>query len=58
MKQDRMSGLAMLNLHRDYEFNIDEVINRLARKHPRQMKLIDILNDDPIHSLPSNRLNY
>ena len=58
MKHDRMSSLAALNVHRDYEFDIDEVVDSFAREHPRRMKLIDILNDDPIHSLPSNRLNY
>ena len=51
MKQDRTNGLAMLHVH--YKFNIDEIIDRFAKEYPRRMKLIDILNEDPIDSLPS-----
>ena len=53
-----MNGLAMLDVHLDNEFNADKIIKRFAREYPRRMKLIDILNDYPIDSLPSNESNF
>jgi hypothetical protein len=32
MGQERLSGLALLNIHRHIDVNIDEVINRFANK--------------------------
>ena len=47
MSQDRFTSLALLHIRREYEHNLDAIINRFAARHPRRMKLIDILNDDP-----------
>ena len=47
MSQDRFTSLALLHIRREYEHNLDVIINRFAARHPRRMKLIDILNDDP-----------
>lgn len=47
MAENRLNGLAMLHIHREITLNIDKVIERFARKHPKRMKLVDILNSDP-----------
>ena len=46
MGQGRLNGLALMSIHRDLPLDIDDVINRFARMHPRRMELIDILDDD------------
>ena len=46
MTESRLLGLALLNVHREINLNIDAVINRFAMKHPRRMMLADILNTD------------
>ena len=46
MTESRLLGLALLNVHREINLNIDAVINRSAMKHPRRMMLADILNTD------------
>ena len=46
-RQNRMNGLALLHVHRDIDLNINYIIDQFARKHPRCMKLLDILNDEP-----------
>ena len=45
-RQNQMHGLALLHIHRDIHLNINYIIDRFARKHPRRMKLLDILNDE------------
>ncbi|XP_065068785.1 52 kDa repressor of the inhibitor of the protein kinase-like [Rhopilema esculentum] len=47
MLQQRCNGLALLCVHRGVRINTDEIIDCFARRHPRRMKLIDILNTDP-----------
>ena len=46
-RQNRMNGLALLHIHRDIDLDINYINDRFARKHPRRMKLLDILNDEP-----------
>ena len=46
MSENRLNGLAMLNVHREASVDVNEVIDRFARRNPRKMKLIDILNCD------------
>ena len=46
MLGNRLNGLAMLNVHREASVDVNEVIDRFARRNPRKMKLIDILNCD------------
>eukprot|EP00112_Aurelia_sp_Birch-Aquarium-sp1_P017236 Seg3978.1 transcript_id=Seg3978.1/GoldUCD/mRNA.D3Y31 product="52 kDa repressor of the inhibitor of the protein kinase" protein_id=Seg3978.1/GoldUCD/D3Y31 len=46
MSASRLNGLALLNVHREINLDIDYVINRFATKHPRRMALADILNSD------------
>ncbi|XP_065064865.1 52 kDa repressor of the inhibitor of the protein kinase-like [Rhopilema esculentum] len=47
MKQERLNALALLHVHRDIRVSIDMIIDQFAQKHPRRMKLLDILNADP-----------
>ena len=47
MSQERLNALAMLHVHRDIDVDAKEVIDHFARRHPRRMKLFDILNTDP-----------
>lgn len=39
MSQDRLNGLALLNIHRDININIDELIDRFAALHDRRIIL-------------------
>ena len=48
MTESRMNGLALLHVHREVSLDVDSIIDRFARQHPRRMKLLDILNSDPI----------
>ena len=47
MSENRLIGLALLHVHREIQLDIQEVIDRFAIRHPRRMKLLDILNTDP-----------
>ena len=47
MTGNRLNDLALLHVHREIHLDVEEVINRFAIRHPRRMKLIDILNTDP-----------
>lgn len=40
MREDRLTGLALLNVHRDIEVNIEEVVNRFARKKTRKLDFV------------------
>jgi len=45
MAQDRLNGLALLYVHRDQHIDLDHVINLFAQRHPRRMRMADILQD-------------
>ena len=47
MSQGRLNGLAMLHVHREINLDVKEVLDCFAGRHPRRMKLINILNADP-----------
>ena len=42
---DRLTGLALMHIHKDMIVDIDQIIDMFARKHPRRMKLECILKD-------------
>eukprot|EP00794_Sanderia_malayensis_P017275 gene17275-19002_t len=46
ISQSRLNGFALFHVHREIKIDVDEVINRFARKHPRRMQLIEILSSD------------
>lgn len=50
MSEDRMNSLALMHAHRDIIIDAEKVIDRFAIRHPRRMKLLDILNEDPSDS--------
>ena len=41
----RLTGLALLHLHRDIPLEISKVIDEFARRHHRRLKMTDILSD-------------
>ena len=45
MGPERLTGLALLHIHKDIEISIQEVIHQFAIKHPRRMRLCNILSD-------------
>jgi len=42
MTEDRLNGLAVLNIHKEIPIDIDEVINRISRQKQRRMKTAKI----------------
>ena len=45
MGQERLSGLALMNIHRDIPIAADAIVDSFARSHPRRMELVNIMND-------------
>lgn len=45
MSEDRLTGLALMNIHKNMPVNIEEVIENFAREDPRRMKLSNIIKD-------------
>ena len=37
--EEQLSGLALMNVHSDISFDMEELINMFAMKHPRRIKL-------------------
>jgi len=37
MKNDRLNGLALLNIHREIDLNVEEIIDKFAMRRPRKM---------------------
>eukprot|EP00795_Rhopilema_esculentum_P016928 gene16928-biopygen6032 len=48
MAEERLNSLALLYVHRAVHIDRDKVIDIFARMHPRRMKLLDILNAEPL----------
>ena len=46
MTEERLNGLALFSIHQDIDLNMDDIINRFARKNERRMSLINILVTD------------
>ena len=46
--QDRCTSLALLHIRRDFELNLNAIINTFATKHHRRMKLVNILDSDKL----------
>ena len=45
MRTERLTGLALLHLHRDISLEISDIVDEFARRHPRRLKLSNILAD-------------
>ena len=49
MGQERLNGLALMHAHREIPLDLDEIIDSFARKHPRRMRMVNILcGDGPV----------
>ena len=46
MSQNRLNGLAALHSHCDIRINVDAIIDKFARMHPRRLEMINILCTD------------
>ena len=46
MGQKRLNALALINIHREVNIDVEKVIDLFARKHPRRMVLVDLSNSD------------
>ena len=67
MGQDRLTDLALLNIHYDMELELDDVIDIFSRKHLRRMMLATIFSNATsrlppflalitLHNIPSGLL--
>ena len=45
MTTTRLSGLTLLQVHRDIPVSIDDARDEFARRHPRRMRMTDIRRD-------------
>ena len=45
MGNTRLSGLALLNIHRDIPIDVSAIIDEFARHHPRRLQLSNIFSD-------------
>ena len=45
MGQDRLTGLALMYIHKHIHINIDDIVTQFAIMHPRRMRLVNIFND-------------
>ena len=46
MEHDRFSALALLHVRRDFDIDLDAIIDRFASRHPRRMQLVDVMEGD------------
>ena len=46
MTENRLNNLALLHINRDIHLDPQDVLDKFAIRHPRRMKLVDILNTD------------
>lgn len=44
MGQGRLTGLALMHIHRNMDVNIDDIVQTFAIEHPRRMQLVNILD--------------
>ena len=45
MTTTRLSGLTLLHVHLDIPVNVDSAVDEFARRHPRRIKMVDILSE-------------
>ena len=46
MAQERLNGLAAMNIKSDVEIDFDRVVDDFSRKHPRRMQFANILEEE------------
>lgn len=45
MGNQRLTGLAMMHMHRDMNINTSSIIDEFARRHPRRLEMVNMLLD-------------
>ena len=45
MTTQRLTGLTLLTVHRDIPVDITTAIDKFCRRHPRRLRMVNILND-------------
>ncbi len=45
MSQTRLTGLALMHVHRDIQCDTEKLVTALASKHPRRMEFCDLIQD-------------
>ncbi len=46
MTQERKNGLALLHVQRDMQLELENVRDMFARKHPRRIERLNVLESD------------
>ena len=46
MTNERLTGLALMHVHRHLNFNVDEIIDNFARAYPRRIRLLNVVSSD------------
>ena len=46
MTNERLTGLALMNVHRRMNFNVDEIIDNFARAYPWRMCLLNVVSSN------------
>ena len=46
MSQERLSDLAVVNVHREIELDFETILDNFALDYPGRLELVNILNDD------------
>ena len=45
MGTERLSGLALLHIHRDIQIDISNIIEEFSRRHPRKLRLSNLFEE-------------
>ena len=46
MTNERLTGLALMHVHRHMNFDVEEIIDNFARAYPRRMRLLNGVSSD------------
>ena len=46
MTNDRLTGLALMHVHRHLDFDVETIIDNFARAQPRRMRLLNVVTSD------------
>ena len=46
MTNERLTGLALMLVHRHMNFDVEEIIDNFSRAYPRHMRLLNVVSSD------------
>ena len=46
MSNERLTGLALMHVHRHMNFDVDKIIDNFAPAYPRRMRLLNVVSSD------------